>query len=987
MSINTSKYELVFEREVADLSSTAFLLKHKKSGARVFILSNDDDNKCFYIGFRTPPADSTGVAHIMEHSVLCGSEKFPLKDPFVELAKGSLNTFLNAMTYPDKTVYPVASCNDKDFRNLMDVYMDAVFHPNIYIHPEILKQEGWNYHIESPDEPITYNGVVYNEMKGAFSSPDDVLMRSIFNSLFPDTAYGVESGGDPECIPDLTYDDFLDFHRRYYHPSNSYIYLYGDMDIEEQLEWMDSAYLSAYERIETDSEIALQRAFSETHNIEGQYPVTDDESEEDNTYLSYNMVCGSIMDIKKVYAMQMLVYALIDTQGAPIRQRLLDEGIGKDILSSFDDGVLQPYLSIISKNANASQRDAFLNVIREEMERAATEGLNRKSLIASLNSLKFKYREADFGGFPKGLVYGLSALNSWLYDEKQPLLHIELGSVFDELEKELDTDYYENIIRELLLGNEHSSVVVLEPEKGLTAAAEARTAQKLADFKASLNEEQISDLIEQTRHLAEYQEEPSTKEELETIPLLTREDMKREPRTVSNIEDSICGIPFIRHEYATNGIAYISLMFDDNGLPKELIPYAGLLKSIISFVNTEKYSYSELNNEINIYTGGFGFDTGVYYWQPDNKRFSLLSDLSVRVMYENIDKAFDLIEEVLFTGKYEDPKRLYEIIAELKSRLQMSLMSAGHVAASLRAASYYSENSALKEQINGIEFYKFVERLEKNYEQEKDTLISNIKAILADIIDPSKLLISCTADGDGFELVRARCEIFAERLAKRQSEPKEEQADFRDRRFDFYGKGFVLGQLNEAFKTSGTVNYVARAGRFIDDINDLSGAFNVFQTVMRFEYLWFNIRVQGGAYGCMCGSRMDGGMHFVTYRDPHIRRSNDIFEGVPEYLESFDCDEREMTKYVIGTMSGADTPMTPAQRGTRDLNAYLQGESQELKVRIRNEIIDCSSQDIRALAPMIKRMLEGQNICVLGCESKIAEDVSLFKNVRNLFEN
>ena len=492
--IKNNNYETVFEREVADLSSYAYLLRHKKTGARVFILSNDDDNKVFYIGFRTPPSDSTGVAHITEHAVLCGSEKYPLKDPFVELAKGSLNTFLNAMTYPDKTVYPVASPNDQDFKNLMSVYMDAVFHPNTYKRPEILKQEGWHYELNDPEDPITYNGVVYNEMKGAFSSPDSVLDREVLNSLFPDSAYGVESGGDPESIPDLTYDAFLDFHRKYYHPSNSYIYLYGDMDIEERLAWMDEEYLGRYDMLEIDSSIKYQKPFGNMREVIRPYPITDDEDEEENTYISYNIVCGNTLDVEMVFAIQMLDYALIDMHGAPIWKRLFDEGIGKDVISGFDDGVLQPYLYIAVKNSDPGKKERFLEIIREEFEKAADKGVDRKSLTASLNSLKFKYREADFGGTPKGLIYGLSCLKSWLYDDGSPLLHIELSDVFDRLEKGLESSYYEDIIRKYFLDESHTSLVMLVPEKGLTAENEQKTADKLAAYKASLSEEEIAQL-------------------------------------------------------------------------------------------------------------------------------------------------------------------------------------------------------------------------------------------------------------------------------------------------------------------------------------------------------------------------------------------------------------------------------------------------------------------------------------------------------------
>ena len=987
MKLKMNNYETVFERFSEDLNSQVMLLKHKKTGANVFVLSNDDNNKVFYIGFRTPPEDSTGVAHITEHSVLCGSEKYPLKDPFVELAKGSLNTFLNAMTYPDKTVYPVASTNDRDFKNLMSVYMDAVFYPNTYKYPEILKQEGWNYKIENPEDPIEYNGVVYNEMKGVFSSPDGVLEREVLNSLFPDTAYGVESGGDPEYIPDLTYEKFIDFHRTFYHPSNSFIYLYGDMDVEERLAWLDKEYLSAYDAVSVDSEIKLQAPFEGLRRTEKAYPITDGESSAENTYLSYSFVCGDNLDIKKGCALQMIEYALIDMQGAPIRQRLLDEGIGKDVLSGFDDSILQPYFQITVKNSDAGKADRFIDIVNEEFKKAAREGLDRKSLLASLNSLEFKYREADFGGYPKGLIYGLDCLNSWLYDENSPLLYLELGSVYGELRKDLEGDYYEKLIEKYFLGNPHASLVILYPEKGLAAKQEERTARKLADYKASLSDEQINELIAQTKALAEYQEEPSKPEDLAKIPLLERSDIKPTPEKFRNKEVDIAELCGVWHDYSTNGIAYIDIFFDANGVGSELFPYLGLLKSVISYVDTEHYSYTELNNEINTVTGGFGAECGVYQNRMEHDRFSVLADLSVKVLYENVKAAADLADEVLFLGNYRDYKRLYEIIAELKSKLEMSLTSSGHVAAYMRAASYHSMSAALKEQISGIEFYKFIADLERNFDDRKEELAENMEKLLKLLLRADGTLFSVTADKEGLECVKEAFAGFKERLDGFAPEgAAQPEIPVNKRSYDFAGSGFELGQKNEAFITSGSVNYVARCGRYSDGGAQYTGSVNVFHTIMRYEYMWFNIRVQGGAYGCMCGSTASGDDYFVTYRDPNLSRSNDVFEGIPGYLESFTCSEREMTKFVIGTVSSIDTPLTPSAKGARDMSAYITGVEYNEIARIRSEIINCTAEDIRALAPEIRRSLSGGNICCVGCESKIEEDKMLFKEIRNLLD-
>ena len=482
MNINAmTNYELIQQKELKDLKSEGYLLRHKKSGARVLLMENDDENKVFTIGFRTPPEDSTGLPHILEHSVLCGSKNFPVKDPFVELVKGSLNTFLNAMTYPDKTVYPVASCNEKDFQNLMHVYMDAVFYPNIYEHDEIFRQEGWSYNLESKEDALTYNGVVYNEMKGAFSSPEGVLDRVILNSLFPDTSYANESGGDPEVIPKLTYEQFLEFHSRYYHPSNSYIYLYGDMDMEEKLEWLDREYLSKFDTLQIDSAIREQAPFDAVKEIEMEYSIASDESEEDNTYLSYNKVIGTSLDRELYLAFQVLDYALLSAPGAPLKKALVDAGIGKDIMGSYDNGIYQPIFSIIAKNANLEQKEEFLSIVERTLSEIVKKGMDTKALEAGINYHEFRYREADFGNYPKGLMYGLQIFDSWLYDDEKPFIHVEAIETFEFLKENIENGYFEKLIQKYLLDNTHGAIVVVKPEKGRTARMDRELEEKLQE--------------------------------------------------------------------------------------------------------------------------------------------------------------------------------------------------------------------------------------------------------------------------------------------------------------------------------------------------------------------------------------------------------------------------------------------------------------------------------------------------------------------------
>ena len=700
MSIyDLNAYEVLQTEDLSDLKSKGTLLKHKKSGARVLLMENDDENKVFTIGFRTPPSDSTGVPHIMEHSVLCGSKEFPVKDPFVELVKGSLNTFLNAMTYPDKTVYPVASCNDKDFQNLMHVYMDAVFYPNIYQNDKTFRQEGWSYKLDNPDGELTISGVVYNEMKGAFSSPEGVLDRVVLNSLFPDNTYSVESGGDPEVIPELTYERFLDFHRKYYHPSNSYIYLYGDMNMEEKLRWLDEKYLSDFENEPVDSEIHLQKPFTEMKEVVQEYSIASEESEEDNTYLSYNKVIGTTLDEKLYLAFEILDYALLSAPGAPLKKALLDAGVGKDISGSYDNGVYQPIFSVISKNANVEQKEEFVRVIEDTLKDIVKNGINKKALRAGINYHEFRFREADFGNYPRGLMYGLQLFDSWLYDETKPFIHMQAIPTFEFLKEQVETGYFEELIQKYLLDNTHGSIVIIKPERGRTARMDKELADKLQAYKDSLSKEEIDALVKATKELEEYQEEESAPEDLAKIPVLGREDISREIAPIYNKELETSGVKLVHHEVETNGIGYTALLFDLSGIPEEKLPYISILQSVLGIINTKNYEYSELFNEINVHTGGIGTSLELYtdVTKVKEKEFRATFEIKGKALYPKMDVLFSMMREILMESDLGDEKRLKEILAMLKSRLQMSFLSSGHTTAALRSLSYTSPMAKFKD--------------------------------------------------------------------------------------------------------------------------------------------------------------------------------------------------------------------------------------------------------------------------------------------------
>ena len=965
-----AEYEILDEHRVEDVQSDGFILRHKKSGARIAILSNNDDNKVFYIGFRTPPEDETGVPHIIEHTTLCGSKKFPVKDPFIELAKGSLNTFLNAMTYPDKTVYPVASCNDQDFKNLMDVYLDAVFNPNITKYEEIFKQEGWHYELTGKDDELKINGVVYNEMKGAYSSPDEVLSSQIYRSLFPDNTYSKDSGGNPEYIPKLTYEAYLDFYHKYYHPSNSYIYLYGDMDVVERLEWLDKEYLSLYDYKKVNSEINKQPAFDEIKNVEAQYSITMDDSQENKTYLSYNRVVGDSLDEMLYQAFDVLDYALVSSPGAPVKQALIDAGIGDDVYGSYDAGILQPVFSFVAKNANASQADEFESIIENTLKEVVKTGINKEALLAGINSSEFKFREADFGQFPKGLLFGLNCLDSWLFDDMKPFIHLECLGTFAKLRKAVDTDYFEKLIQEYLLDNTHGSSVTVKPKRGLGNEREETLAKELSDYKASLSDEEIKKLIEDTEHLKKYQEEPSSDEDLRKLPMLTRADMKKNAMAFSNIEDELLDVKVVRHDIESNGIDYISFLFDAGDFAQSELGYLGFFTNALGLVSTEKYSYTDLANATNIYTGGISTGTASHPDIKDRNNFVFKFEVKLKVLEKNLDKALELMEQMLLSSDFTDTKRLGELVAQIKARLQANLSSSGHLVAAMRSMSSFSRYALYQDELKGIAFYRSICRIEKELSESPKSVSDKLAAIAKKLFARNRMLISFTGNNEAYGNAKPSLEKVIAEFNKMSAVGNQAEVHF--------------NTAKEAFIDASQIQYVAKTGDFICEGYEYTGALRLLRIILSYDYLWINVRVKGGAYGCMNTFLRSGESYFVSYRDPNLSDTLDVYDRIPEYIKSFSPDERDMTKYIIGTFSALDTPMNPEAKGSRSLSAYLEGITYEQIQKERNEILNAQPEDIRRLADLVEAVLKKDSICVIGNENMIKESAGLFENVEKL---
>ncbi|MCD8326065.1 MAG: insulinase family protein [Lachnospiraceae bacterium] len=958
-------YTLEEERESKDLHSTVYRLRHKKTGARIAAMYNEDENKVFYIGFRTPPTDSTGVPHILEHSVLCGSREFPVKDPFIELAKGSLNTFLNAMTYPDRTLYPVASCNDTDFQNLMYIYLDAVFFPNIYHEENIFRQEGWHYEMESPEAPLTVNGVVYNEMKGAFSSADEVFSREIMNSLYPDTCYALESGGDPECIPDLSYEQFLDYHHTLYHPSNSYIYLYGNMNLWEKLLFIHEHYLSRFDYLEMDTRIRTQQPFEKPVHVRKPYPVMEGEDTEQKAYLSYNVSVGTSLDVETSVALDILDYALCSSPGAVVRQALVDAGIGEDVYSTAEDEIQQPYFSIIAKDADEKRVEEFEQIIRDTLEKVVKEGIDFKTLQAAISCQQFQYKENDCGRWPKGLIMGLQAMGTWNYSDEAPFVGLELDEIYENLKEKAGQGYFEELVEKYLLNNNHRSIVELYPQEGLTEERDAAFAGKLAQKKAAMSAQELQKIIDDEKKLREYQDGEDSEEALATIPLLQIKDLKKEALKPVNDLRSCAEVKVLTHPVYTYVIDYLRIMFHLKDVPEYLMTYLPVLKNLLLLMDTDRHGYGDLCNEINLVCGSMEPTINLYQNRHVAGELILTFDMKAKMLYENIPAAMSLMQEVIMGTDFSDVKRLREILLETKSQAQSALMQSGSQTAATRAMSYFSRSGAVQEELSGLTAYRFLCELAQKDQDELKETAQTLQRLCQVIFRRENLMLDITAEKEGIAKTFECIEDFAEHLytcdVSRGSYTPE------------------ISRKQEGFLTSEQVQYVCRAGNFKKNGLKYNGALQVLKTMLSYEYLWTQVRVKGGAYGCMLRFGQNGDCYFVSYRDPHLKRTVEVYENAAKAIAELEIDDRTMTQYIIGAISEQDTPLTPSGLGSMSLAAYMSGKTYEEMQRNRDELLACTPDTLRGLSAYVEAFMEDGALCVVGNAEKILQNKDMFE--------
>ena len=972
MQVNDKMHGFLLKemKEVPEISSRCFLFEHEKSGARLFYVKNDDDNKVFSISFRTPPIDDTGAAHIVEHSTLCGSRKFPLKEPFVELVKGSLNTFLNAMTYPDKTMYPVASRNAQDFQNLMDVYLDAVFYPQMHNKPEILLQEGWHYEIDSPDAPLRYSGVVYNEMKGATSSPEDLLETELLKRLYPDTAYAFESGGNPEKIPEITQQSFAAFHRKYYHPSNSYIYLYGDMDIEEKLAFLDEAYLSHFSRQEIDSELKKQARFDAMKRVIAEYPVGAEEDTKEKTYLALGMIVCDSEDRLTRSGMGVLVHALFMTDAAPITQALMDAGIGKDVNASLEAQIFQPNLSVEVTNAEPEDAERFYRVVTDTVEKLAKEGVDRTLLEASLNLLEFKVRESDFASTPKGLVYNLSVMTRWLYggDPAEPLFYEE---DFKKLREGLDNGFYEGLLRRCVLDNPHKVLVTMKPSRTMAAERKAATEKALAEKKAAMTAEEIDEIIATTARLKELQQTPDAPEMLEKIPLLKLSDIRTTAEKLPLEERTLGGHAVLYSDIVTNGIAYINLFFDGASIAPEQQHYAYLLCEILGAVDTDAHSYAELTNLVNLHTGGVSYNVTSMTRGDTADEWFVKTVVKARVLVRKLPELGKLLAEILTRSRFSDAKRLRELVKQTLAGVERQLLNTPNRVMAVRLSSYFAPASRFEDE-SFLSFYRFLKDLDEHFEARAKETGEKLSALLAQMFTKRGLILGVTAERQDLAAVEAALSPMLDALSDKAypaaKQPKENEVK------------------NEALVTSSRVQYVGKGGNFVRLGYQFTGAMRVLETIMRYGYLWTRLRVQGGAYGASAQFARNGLMLFTSYRDPNLAETLHVYDEIADYLKSFTASEREMTKYIIGTISTVDMPLTPQMKGNLAEILYLRGITKEDRQRERDEILAADEEAIRTLAPVVEACMRTDTFCVFGGEEKVRENEKLFSRVVRAME-
>lgn len=949
-------FELVRSETIQEINTVAKLYRHVKTGAQLLSLENDDENKVFGVSFRTPPPDSTGIAHILEHSVLGGSRKYPLKEPFVQLVKGSLNTFLNAMTYPDRTVYPVASTNLQDFYNLVDVYLDAVFYPLLTRHH--LDQEGWHYELASMNDPMSYKGVVYNEMKGAYSSPDNVLYRTSLQSLFPDTPYGLDSGGDPEEIPQLTYEQFTRFHRTYYHPSNALFYFYGDDDPTERLRLLD-AVLRDFDQQPIDVDIPLQAPFDEPQRVTRPYGVDGEGDEAPKLMVQVNWLLPEGDDPSLVMGLSILSYALVSTQASPLRKTLIDSGLGEDLTGGgLSTTLRQMTFSVGLKGVEPGKEDAVEQLILETLARLADEGIEEDMVEAAYNTFEFSLRENNTGSIPRGLSTMMRALRVWLYGG-DPFAALAFEAPLAAVREALDSDpdYMQRMIRTYLLENPHRTTVILTPDADYNRRWEEAEQARLAAARAELDPAALQAIIDNAAELKRRQEAPDPPELLALLPTLKLEDLEREVKTIPSEEGEIAGGKLIYHDLFTNGIVYLDLGFDLHGIDAELLPYAKLFMQSLTEMGTETEDFVKLSQRIGRTTGGIYPSSLISAKEDDPEGIAWLM-LRGKATMTQAPAMLDIMRDILLTVKLDNPERMRQIVLKNKARHESSLAPAGHAIVDGRLRAGFNTASWASEQMGGLEHLFFLRRLLTEIDGDWPGILAKLEAVRQQVINRSTLIANVTLDHDNWTQFEGH---LAELVGALPAAPAARTAWTPPRATE-----------NEGLSFPAQVNYVGKGANLYALGYTYHGSLEVIANHLRTSYLWDKIRVQGGAYGAFNRfNRQSGVWTFLSYRDPNLEETLKVYDGAGVYLRDLSLSSDDLTKSIIGAIGSMDPHQLPDAKGYTAFVRHLLGVTDADRQLRREQVLGTTAADFRAFGDVLDAVRAEGRVVVLGSQDAL----------------
>ena len=957
-------YTLIEQKQLPGINAEGFLYKHK-SGAQVLYLKSEDDNKAFCASFKTPPADGTGIAHIMEHCVLNGSEKYPLKDPFNVLAAGSLNTYLNASTYPDRTIYPVASVNDKDFLILMDVYLDAVFFPKIYERRELLLQEGWHYQLEDAGEPLKYNGIVYNEMKGAFSDPHTLLYYAANKALFPDTPYVFESGGDPDEIPNLTYKQFTDFHKKYYHPENALLYFYGNMDIEFCFKKLDEEYLSKFAPIGLDVPAITQKPPAKAVFVTDKYSVAKEDDLEEN-YMSMNIAFPADIPQQDIEGLKLLNYVLMSTPASPLYKALVEAEIGEDLSGYLSPHLIQSTFTLSMRNGTlvAEELKARIDAI---LTNIVEKGLDKEFVAACLNFIEFQTREEDFGYMPKGLVYNGRALTGWIYG-KSPFDRLLGLEYLTEIRGLCEAGgYLEDLISKFFLNNSHQVYVTLLSVLDLDGQKEKMIAEKLAAKKAAMNEKEIKQILTDYEDFKAYQAKADSPETLALIPRVAVADIKRNIEKVPLNINHEKGAEVFHVALPTNDIIYATLMFDMQSVDIKQLPLVRILQHVLSKVATKTRSTTVLTQDVQANLGGLNFTTDII--SKTQQIFMPKAVVSGKFLSKNVDKMFEITADILQNSVFDDKSQIKNYVLELKASMEDMFLTGGHSFVMERAAGYFSAAAAYNNWLSGLSFYEYVKDLSENFDNRFEQMRSEMLQLMRVIYSKANAQYSIVADEDLY----TRCIVYLNAFHNSLKEVPFAQKPVLP----------LIAPKNEGFITASKVQYCALAADIFQNGHEYNGGLKVLSNVLD-DFLYEEIRVKGGAYGTWSNFGINGGMYFLSYRDPNVAATFDVFRRCVDFVRNLDLSPADVEKYVIGTIRSFDRPTTNAHKGLQAITNHLLGVTDEMRQKERDEILTASSVSLRRLADVVADAVASDNICAIGSEAAINQDSGLFSGIRRI---